>query len=143
MPQWPIDGLRGRLAQDLATRHGERPVVVFGCDRGARVGALADPRVLAFSLPCTGMLPPSFVEFALRAGAGGVLVTGCREGGCEFRLGQRWTAQRLDGQREPHLRTSVPRERWRTVWADAGDEAAVRAAIEAMRRAAPARELPA
>ena len=138
MPQWPIDGVRRRLARALEAADGEQPMVVFGCDRGARVDALAAPGVLAFSLPCTGMLPPSFVDFALRGGAAGVLVTGCREGGCEFRLGQRWTAQRLEGRREPRRRASVSRERWGTVWADAGDEAAVRAAIESLRHASAA-----
>ena len=61
----------------------------------------------------------------MRAGADGVLINGCREGGCEFRLGQRWTAQRLSGEREPHLRSSVPAERWRTAWTDPGDERAL------------------
>ena len=123
MPQWPIDALRRRLVQGLAALRGERRYVVFGCDQGARVTALAAPDVLPFSLACTGMLPPSFVEYALRGGADGVLVAGCREGGCEFRLGQRWTAERLQGEREPHLRTTVAPDRWHTVWADAGDEA--------------------
>jgi hypothetical protein len=62
-----------------------------------------------------------------------VLVTGCREGGCEFRLGQRWTAQRLRGEREPHLRTTVPAGHWQVVWADAGDDAALRAALDGLR----------
>lgn len=31
------------------------------------------------SLICAGMLPPSFVEYALRGGADGVMVVGCRE----------------------------------------------------------------
>jgi coenzyme F420-reducing hydrogenase delta subunit len=92
--------------------------------------------VLPFSLVCTGMLPPSFVEYALRAGADAVLIAGCREGGCEFRLGQRWTAQRLLGQREPHLRSTMTAGRWTTVWADAGDEAAVQMALDNLRREA-------
>ncbi len=136
MPQAPLDALRRRLQQALAELPGERRFVVFGCDRGARIKRLASPEVLPFSLACVGMLPPAFVEYALRAGADGVLVTGCREGGCEFRQGQSWTAQRLQGQREPHLRGTVPAHQWNTVWADAGDEAAVRAALAELRRAA-------
>jgi hypothetical protein len=50
------------------------------------------------------MLPPAFVEYALRGGADGVLVATCRSGGCDFRLGELWTSERLLGQREPHLR---------------------------------------
>jgi quinol-cytochrome oxidoreductase complex cytochrome b subunit/coenzyme F420-reducing hydrogenase delta subunit len=136
MPQWPIDDLRRRLLQGLAAMYTEQRLVVFGCDHGARIQRLAGPDVLPFSVVCTGMLPPSFVEYALGAGADGVLVAGCREGGCEFRLGQRWTAQRLLGQREPHLRSTVPAGRWNTVWADAGDEAALQTALDGLRRRA-------
>jgi hypothetical protein len=57
------------------------------------------------------MLPPAFVEYALRGGADGVLVATCRPGGCDFRLGDRWTRERLLGEREPHLRRTVPRSR--------------------------------
>jgi coenzyme F420-reducing hydrogenase delta subunit len=86
------------------------------------------------------MLPPSFVEYALRDGAAGVLVSACRAGGCEFRLGQRWTEARLAGIREPHLRRSVSRERVATASADPGEESALRAAVNEFRtrlRAAP------
>lgn len=139
MPQWPIDALRRRLAAGLAAMRGEQPTVVFGCDCGARVDAVAGPGVLALSLPCTGMLPPAFVEYALRAGAGSVLVAGCRPGACEFRLGQRWARERLDGAREPHLRRAVDRTRWATAWADAGDEDRLHAALQALRGAAAPR----
>jgi coenzyme F420-reducing hydrogenase delta subunit len=90
--------------------------------------------VLAMPLVCTGLLPPSFIEYALRGGADGVVVSACVEGGCEFRLGPRWTAERLAGQREPRLRASVARERLRLVAADAGDEARVAAALDDLRR---------
>ena len=136
MPQWPVHALRSRLVRGLAARRGETCFVVFGCDCGARIDTLAQPDVLAFSLACTGMLPPSFVEYALRGGADGVLVTACREGGCEFRLGQRWTDERLRGEREPHLRSTVATQRWATAWADAGDEAAVRDALDHLRNRA-------
>jgi coenzyme F420-reducing hydrogenase delta subunit len=133
MPSSPIGVLRNQLQQGLAGLSGEHKIVVFGCDRGARVAGLAAPDVAPFSLMCTGMLPPSFVEDALRDGASAVLVSGCRENGCEFRLGQRWSAARLAGTREPHLRGSVPRDRWATVWGDSGDESALRQAIDQLR----------
>ena len=126
MPEWPVAALRERLREGLAAgRHR----VVFGCDHGAAVGTLRASDVLALSLPCAANLPPSFVEFALREGASEVVVAGCREGGCAFRLGQRWIDERLRGLREPHLRAGVP-ARWRTVWADAGEEPRVREALE-------------
>lgn len=133
MPQWPINDLRERLLQGLDAMPGPRRYVVFGCDQGAQASATAARDVLYFSLVCAGMLPPSFIEYALRGGADGVLVSGCREGGCEFRLGQRWTQQRLSGEREPHLRTTVPTDCWHVVWADHGDESALVHALDELR----------
>lgn len=133
MPQAPIGALRRQLQQGLARLSGPHKIVVFGCDRGARVDSLAARDVAPFSLMCTGLLPPSFVEYALRDGAAAVLVSGCRAGGCEFRLGQQWTEERLAATREPHLRASVPRERLATAWADAGDEDTLHAALLRLR----------
>jgi len=135
MPQATIGALRERLRHSLAASNGGRPIVVFGCDRGARVEALAEPDVAAFSLLCTAQLPPSFVDYALRDGAAAVLVSACREGGCEFRLGERWTDERLRGVREPYLRADVPRERVALAWAGVGDEATLRRALQRLRRA--------
>jgi coenzyme F420-reducing hydrogenase delta subunit/ferredoxin len=135
MPSAPIGMLRRRLVDGLAAL-GNQPckIAVFGCDHGVDVRRLAGPDVAAFSLMCAAQLPPSFVEYALRDGAAGVLVTGCAEGSCEYRLGQRWTADRLHGTREPHLRASVPRERLALAWAGAGDEAALRQALQSLRQ---------
>ncbi len=139
MPSAPIGVLRRRLVQGLNDL-GDQPrkIAVFGCDHGFDVRELAGPDVVAFSLICAAQLPPSFVEYALRDGAAGVLVAGCPEGSCEYRLGQRWAALRLQGAREPHLRASVPRERLALAWAGAGDERAVREALQSLRqRVAP------
>jgi coenzyme F420-reducing hydrogenase delta subunit len=135
MPSAPIGLLRRRLVQGLAAL-GNQPykIAVFGCDCGVDVRRLAGPDVVAFSLMCTAQLPPSFVEYALRDGAAGVLVTACAEGSCEYRLGQRWTAERLQGAREPHLRASVPRERLALAWAGAGDEPALCEALQSLRQ---------
>ncbi|HRI18145.1 MAG TPA: hydrogenase iron-sulfur subunit [Burkholderiaceae bacterium] len=131
MPQQPLDTLRATLQHKLSETASTRPIVVFGCDRGAPLKALADDGVVTMSLICIGQLPPSFIEYALRGGAGGVLVTGCT--GCEFRLGTRWTEERLHALREPRLRASVPRERVAMVAADANELAQVRAALNHLR----------
>ena len=132
MPQLSVQALRLRLQQGLAASSAERPIVVFGCDHGAPVQALAGADVVPLNLLCTGMLPPAFVDYALRDGAAGVLVSGCSEGSCEFRLGQRWTAERLAGTREPHLRGSVPPECWDMVWTQTGSTLAE--SLTALRR---------
>ena len=151
MPQLPVDGLRRRLRDALAGSSEPHPLVVFGCRHGvgarggagagadagagAGSGAGAAAGVQAIELLCTGQLPPSFVEYALRDGAAGVLVAACREGGCEYRVGERWTRERLAGAREPHLRTaSVPAERLELVFAGPGDEALLAQALQRLRQ---------
>lgn len=133
MPQLTVGVLRERLRSGLKAMHAPRPIVVFGCAEGADASQLQGDDVLALPLICTGQLPPSFVEYALRDGAAGVLVASCREGGCAFRLGARWTAERLAGQREPHLRASVPAERVASAQADAGELPVLHAALATMR----------
>ena len=121
MPQLPVSVLRRSLEEKIKHLEGSTRIVVFGCDQGADVGALENSDTAAMSLICAGMLPPAFVEYALRSGADGVLVAGCRVGGCEYRLGDRWTAERLARQREPHLRHNVPAERLRLAHASSQD----------------------
>ena len=135
MPQQPIDALRRQLEAGLAALHGEHKFVVFRCDQGPGFAPPARDDVVALSLICTGMLPPSFVEYALRGGATGVVVTGCRDGDCAFRFGQRWTEERLRGEREPHLRAGVPRQRLRVVWPTTGEPLAVAHALDQLRNA--------
>ncbi len=131
MPQMPIDDLRERLEQALPRLAGEAKVVAWGCRHGVRAEDLAEPGVAGFDLLCAGMLPPSFVEYAVRHGADGVLLVGCAGGDCEFRLGCRWTEERMAAQREPHLRGTVPAERVRIAWVnDAGE---LRAELAAFR----------
>lgn len=125
MPQQPINVLRSELETGLASLSGQTKVVVFGCQNGVDTATLAAADTATFSLTCTGMLPPAFVEYALRSGADGVLITGCRPGGCPFRFGNHWTTERMAHQREPHLRNDVPSERVLEAWADPTDAAAL------------------
>jgi ferredoxin len=108
LPQRPLDGLRRRLAEALAAARDVRPIVVIGCDHGARVETLASGEgaqgVIALSLPCSAALPPGFVEFAQREGAARVVIADCGEHACAYRFGAAFTRARLAGQREPRLR---------------------------------------
>jgi ferredoxin/coenzyme F420-reducing hydrogenase delta subunit len=131
MPQLAVDALRAQLRRALGDR---ARYVVFGCECGANIPARTAEDVAAFALPCIGMLPPSFVDFALRRGAAGVLIAACPEGECAYRLGERWTAERLQRQREPRLRRSTPRDRVRLVAAAPNERALVSAALGALRR---------
>lgn len=133
MPQRTVGELRERLRAGLGASRSPHPLVVFGCDHGARCTDTPGEDVTALSLLCAGQLPPSFVEYALRDGAAGVVVATCREGGCEFRHGERWTIGRLRGAREPHLRHTVPAGRLEVAAAGPGDEGTLAAAIGRLR----------
>ncbi len=133
MPQQPVDLVRQQLEAGLAALTRRIRLVVFGCDQGADVRPLAADDTVALSLICAGMLPPSFIEYALRSGADGVVVAGCRDGGCEFRLGMEWTRERLTRTREPQLRASVPLERIEVDPVARGESAKLAVAVDAFR----------
>jgi coenzyme F420-reducing hydrogenase delta subunit len=133
MPQFSLAEMRTRLDRTLAGIAGSPRILVFGCDRAADARRLERSDTGVISLLCTGQLPPSFIDYALRSGADGVLVTGCAEDGCYYRQGNTWAAQRIAGGREPHLRVSVPRERVRSAWVDATRLGDLRATVEAFR----------
>jgi len=134
LPGRPLAELRSDVNRALVMLHGKRRVVVFGCDHGFDVCTLRDPDVAAVSLPCIGMLPPAFIDYALRdALADGVLIVGCRAGDCHFRLGVQWIEQRLARRRPPLLRQRVPDESVELCWAGAPDRERVLAALSRLR----------
>jgi coenzyme F420-reducing hydrogenase delta subunit/ferredoxin len=140
LPQRPLAALRHELERALASLSGGPRIVAFGCDHAADVHRLARADTATVSLLCAGQLPPSFVEYALRGGADGVLVAACERGGCRFRLGDAWTAERIAGRREPHVRASVPAERVHTAWTTSAAALAREAeTFRAALRALPAR----
>jgi coenzyme F420-reducing hydrogenase delta subunit/Pyruvate/2-oxoacid:ferredoxin oxidoreductase delta subunit len=134
MPQQPVGALREEMERRIAALAGPVKIAVFGCECAADARRLEGAGTAVLNLMCTGLLPPSFVEYALRSGADGVLVTGCREGSCAYRFGTRWTEERLAGRREPHLRPSVPAERLRAVWADSHEMSELKAALDDFRQ---------
>lgn len=134
MPQLPVDALRRRLRAELMQSTATRPLVLFTCSHGARSDSLEATDLIVLELLCAGQLPPSFLEYALRDGAAGVLVAACPEDGCEFRLGSRWTEQRLAGRREPHLRAHAPRQRLALAFAGTGDERMIDEALQTLRQ---------
>ncbi len=125
LPDRPLTALRDALRRGLAAQPGA--AVLFGCDEGADMRRVAAPGLIALSSPCCAMLPPAFADYALRLGAARVVVASCGPHGCGYRLGGRWMAQRLAGEREPVLRQRSGLPRVRLVAALRGDEARLRA----------------
>ena len=131
LPQLPIAALRARL--DEALGRGAGTIVVFTCAHAPVPSIGAEAGVAPIEAECIAMIPPAFVEYALRAGVGGVVLAGCREGDCEHRLGDRWALERIGRQRDPVLRQVVPRARVRVALAGS-DASHVLATIRSLRR---------
>ena len=129
LPDLTVGVLRDEIDAAFRQPGAAGATLVFACRHGARLGSTAPSNVIAFELPCAGMLPPSFVEYGLRAGAAGVLVAACRAGDCEFRFGVRWTDERLAGAREPRLRRGVDRARVAVVQAARQERGALEDAV--------------
>ena len=116
LPHHTISGLRDKVYAASERFHDNTRVLVFACDSSG-ADSLQDNGVSVISMPCVGMLPPSFVDFALSRGlADGVMLAGCAEGDCFYRLGNRWTDERMRGARDPYLRKRVPLEKLSLSW---------------------------
>jgi ferredoxin len=116
LPAYPIAALRDRT-KAAATANSARPrVIVYACEHAGAESLHGDHSTI-ITMPCVAMLPPAFIDFALsRDLADGVLLAGCAERACYFRLGNDWAGQRMAGERDPYLRQRVPRERLAISW---------------------------
>ncbi|HEX6268269.1 MAG TPA: 4Fe-4S binding protein [Burkholderiales bacterium] len=93
LPDLTVHELRRRLQSALPAEE-----IVFSCEKSRQGGGIA--------LRCLAMLPPAFIEYALRNGARRVKARGC-EGECAFRLGLELSEERFSRRREPRLRATV------------------------------------
>jgi len=135
MPQCNVDLLRNQLDRALTGPASADRVLLVGCEHGIndQTQATADA-VTSVSVPCIGMLPPAFIEYALRKDIAGVLLCGCRQGDCYHRLGGSWLRDRLRNARRPFLRHSVDCSRIGFCWAAPSDRKALQSAIAALRQ---------
>ena len=135
LPDLSVSDLKARLIEASARAGAEPKVLVLGCAGALPVDRLAADGLGVVTQPCIAGVPPSFIDFALSRGlADGVVVAGCRPGGCEYRFGTDWMAARIAGERDPYLRRRVPRERLKLVWAGPGENGKLFAEIESFKR---------
>ncbi len=117
IPDLHIKELLSLTENKLRALKGQTRIMVYGCDHGSKVSEMASDAVATISMPCTALVPPAFIDYVLRKElAEGVMITGCCEGDCHFRLGNSWFDQRFSKERMPVLRTRVPRELIRVRW---------------------------
>jgi quinol-cytochrome oxidoreductase complex cytochrome b subunit/coenzyme F420-reducing hydrogenase delta subunit len=118
MPELTVADMRKRTEQAAAGLKGNNRILAYGCEHAIDPKTLGQDNLASVIMPCVAMLPPSFIDFVLsRDLADGVLITGCRDGECHYRLGARWMEERIAGDRDPRLRKRVDRSRVRKVWA--------------------------
>jgi coenzyme F420-reducing hydrogenase delta subunit/NAD-dependent dihydropyrimidine dehydrogenase PreA subunit len=97
-----------------AELEGEAVHLAFVCAESAGANLEIDPATghcaelpgyRALRVPCAGWVQPLMIERAIRQGASGVLVVTCPPDKCSYREGAKWERQRIEGIREPALRT--------------------------------------
>jgi len=134
MPQWNVDLLRRQVDHALSDSGAADRILLVGCEHGIDVRTHTMDTVVSVAVPCIGMLPPAFIEHALRKGAAGVLLNGCRQGDCYHRLGGKWLRDRLSNERRPFLRHSIDRSMVGLCWTAPSDQQALQNAIAALRQ---------
>lgn len=117
LPDRSIAELRDRSLRAAGELTGrQRRLLVYACQH-ANAGSLSGDDCAVLTLPCVGMLPPAFIDFALsRDLADGIVLAGCAEGDCFHRFGDEWVRQRVARQRDPYLRQRVPRGKVHLSW---------------------------
>ncbi len=134
MPQLPVDEMRSKTRETISSMSGDCKIIVFGCQHGLNARRLDSDDTKGISLICSGMLPPTLVEYALKQGVDGVMVTGCRHNDCYYRFGNRWTKLRFEGTRKPALRGRADRNRIRIHGGAETDKNEIEADLKAFRQ---------
>jgi len=144
LPDQSTADLREHVTRAASALRGDRRLLVFGCEGSRGLARLENTETAVISMTCMAQLPPSFVDFILSRGlADGVVLAGCANGDCQYRLGERWTLQRLNRTRDPRLRKRVDNEKiallWSEPWSDyGGPKAAVAAFRNGLNKTRPA-----
>jgi len=112
---------------------GASDIVLIACEQGLAesLRKAAPEGVHHYPVHCIGALHTSQVEFLLRRGAGGVLMIGCPEKDCVYRLGTRWMKERLYDNREAELHERVDKSRVRITGLGRGE---LKEALEMVRQ---------
>ncbi|OGP31472.1 MAG: hypothetical protein A2073_08515 [Deltaproteobacteria bacterium GWC2_42_11] len=107
----------------------EPKILAVICNYGVNVKGLINPdtralkdmpHVRVLHLPCIAMLQSSMMEYAFKAGAGGIFISGCEVNDCHYREGNKWLEQRLLNNRPPVLKKKeVDPQKIRAAWMSA------------------------
>lgn len=134
LPTNPVHQAHSATKAALATLHGPAAILIFSCDHGVNMADISVPETAVIQFSCTGMLPSGFVDYALKNGADGVLISGCQSSDCYYRYGNKWVEERLCRERMPKLRKSADRNRIDVQWASTVDKDNLLKQINAFRQ---------
>lgn len=138
LPDYPFARMReDAIAACTALSEGPR-VLAITCRYGAGRSLEKSSGLAIVELPCVAMAPPSMIDFVLsRKLADGIAIVGCSERSCFNRLGVDWTEQRFAHERDPYLRTRVPRDRLTTIWASSTQTSSLAGQLDEFRSRLP------
>lgn len=123
-----------RFMADPLRRPGEVVVITCGHGAAACTPVLRGEGAAVHAVDCAGNLHTSVIEYAVRAGTGGVLVLACPPRDCRNREGPAWLEARMYHDREAELQARVDRSRVALAYASAGDSQAAVLAVQAFRQ---------
>lgn len=136
LPDQTVSVVRDLVTDAAEKLEGSRRILVFGCEGSRHLDKLTDQETATVHVTCMAQIPPPFIDWILsRDLADGVVMSGCAHGDCHYRLGALWTEQRMNRERDPHLRKRVDNDKlallWTEPWSDFKDTAT---AINAFRQ---------
>jgi len=140
VPNRSAADIRQDIIDQAESPAGEPRVVVFACRDDRQTEAIRKAGANVVTVRCMAHLQPSFLDFVLsRNHADGVLLLGCEDGNCNYRLGADWMEARIARERDPRLRkrtdTSKIGMAWKTPLSDiSGPARKLDAFREALRR---------
>ncbi len=136
VPNRSAASIRQDIIEQAEEPSGEPRVMVFGCRDDRQTGQLRSAGANVVEVRCMAHLQPSYLDFVLSRGhADGVLLVGCEDGNCNYRLGAEWTEKRINRERDPHLRKRTDTTKiamgWLAPWSDISSPAKRLAAFQA------------
>ena len=119
LPDQAVALVRDMVTEATQNLEGSRRILIFGCEGSHKLEKFIDTETAVVNLTCMAQLPPSFVDWVLsRDFADGVVLRGCSHSDCQYRLGAKWTEQRMFRKRDPHLRKRVDVEKLAMLWTE-------------------------
>ncbi len=119
LPDQSVAMIRELVTDAAQGLKGKQRLLIFGCDSSTKLYDVNDAATAVIKLTCMAQLPPSFIDYILsRELADGVVLAGCANGDCQYRLGTQWTQQRIDRERDPRLRKRVDIEKLALLWTE-------------------------